>query len=102
MKLIDLEKVAFDPMLSGRQEEIWARLSVLRERAQLLKNETENLSKKVQTSAENPLDDDQMRKVEKILGDYVTQLNELQKELSSAEKDFAEWNSSTNISSSRQ
>jgi nuclear pore complex protein Nup54 len=66
LKLIQLEKVAFDPMLSGRQEEIWARMSVLRDRAQLLKTETERLSKEAQASGENPIDEEQMKRVEKV------------------------------------
>jgi nuclear pore complex protein Nup54 len=66
LKLIQLEKVAFDPMLSGRQEEIWAKMSVLRDRAQLLKAETERLSKEAQASGENPIDEEQMKRVEKV------------------------------------
>jgi nuclear pore complex protein Nup54 len=65
-KLSELEKTAFDPMLSGRQEEIWAKMNVLRDRAQLLKNETDRLSKDTRDSNQNPLDADQMKKVEKV------------------------------------
>jgi nuclear pore complex protein Nup54 len=42
-KLIELEKRTFDPVLGGRQEEIWARMSGVRERAQILQKETEKL-----------------------------------------------------------
>jgi nuclear pore complex protein Nup54 len=70
MKLLELNKTAFDPMLSGRQEEIWARMSVLRERAQILKNETEGLAKEVKPTSENPLDEESMRKVEKVCSDF--------------------------------
>jgi nuclear pore complex protein Nup54 len=67
VKLQKLEKLAFDPMVSGRQEEIWARMSVIRERAQLLKTETDKLAKDVAVSGdEGPLDDAQMKKVEKV------------------------------------
>lgn len=66
LKLNMLEKIAFDPMLSGRQEEIWAKMSVLRDRAQILKTETERLSKDMSAGKENPLDDDQMKKIEKV------------------------------------
>jgi nuclear pore complex protein Nup54 len=66
-KLQKLEQLAFDPMVSGRQEEIWARMSVLRERAQLLKTETDKLAKDVSGSnADGPLDEDQMKRVEKV------------------------------------
>jgi nuclear pore complex protein Nup54 len=44
-KLIELEKQAFDPVLGGRQEEIWARMSSVRERARILQEETEKLGK---------------------------------------------------------
>jgi nuclear pore complex protein Nup54 len=42
-KLIELEKKTFDPVLGGRQEEIWARMSGVRERAHILQQETERL-----------------------------------------------------------
>lgn len=42
-KLAELEKRAFDPINGGRQEEIWARMSTVRERAQALQNETERV-----------------------------------------------------------
>ena len=42
-KLIELEKKTFDPVLGGRQEEIWARMSGVRERAHILEKETERL-----------------------------------------------------------
>jgi nuclear pore complex protein Nup54 len=66
VKLLDLDKSAFDPMLSGRQEEIWARMSVLRERAQILKTEAEGLAKEASAASENPLDEESMKKVEKV------------------------------------
>lgn len=40
-KLAQLEKRAFDPINGGKQEEIWARMSSVRERAQALQTETE-------------------------------------------------------------
>lgn len=43
-KLMELEKRAFDPINGGRQEEIWARMSSVRERANVLQKETEKLS----------------------------------------------------------
>jgi nuclear pore complex protein Nup54 len=53
-------------MLSGRQEEIWAKMSVLRDRAQLLKAETEKLTKEMQASGDNGIDEEQMKRVEKV------------------------------------
>jgi nuclear pore complex protein Nup54 len=66
LKLTALEKIAFDPMLSGRQEEIWAKMSVLRDRAQLLKSETEKLSKEAAAAGDGGIDEEQMKKVEKV------------------------------------
>ena len=40
-KLTELERGAFDPQLNGRQEEIWARMVGIRERARFLQEETE-------------------------------------------------------------
>jgi nuclear pore complex protein Nup54 len=47
-KLIELEKKTFDPVLGGRQEEIWARMSGVRERARILQEETEKLGKTIE------------------------------------------------------
>jgi nuclear pore complex protein Nup54 len=47
-KLIELEKKTFDPVLGGRQEEIWARMSGVRERARILQEETEKLGKAIE------------------------------------------------------
>ena len=47
-KLVELEKKTFDPVLGGRQEEIWARMSGVRERARILQEETEKLGKAVE------------------------------------------------------
>jgi hypothetical protein len=65
-KLSKLEETAFDPVLSGRQEEIWARMTVVRERAQMLKEETDKLGKKVGTAEQEPLDEENMAKVKKV------------------------------------
>ena len=44
-KLAKLEKETFDPVVGGRQEELWARMTVVRERARMLKEETERFGK---------------------------------------------------------
>jgi len=94
-RLLQLEKVAFDPMLSGRQEEVWARMSVLRERAEQLKKEADNLAKQIDSSKEGPLDPEQTKKIEQILNTYEAQLNQLKKERESAEADFVQWQTGT-------
>lgn len=47
-KLVALEKMTFDPVLGGRQEEIWARMSGVRERARIIQEETEKLGKTIE------------------------------------------------------
>lgn len=66
-KLLELEKRTFDPVLGGRQEEIWARMSGVRERAQILQKETEKLGKTIesQQSGEVLTEDDQ-KALEKV------------------------------------
>jgi nuclear pore complex protein Nup54 len=65
-KLAKLESVAFDPVLSGRQEEIWARMTVVRERAQMLKEETEKLGKLAGKLEQEPIDEETMQKIKKV------------------------------------
>ena len=54
-KLIELEKQTFDPVLGGRQEEIWARMSGVRERARILQEETEKLGKSIENQQNGEL-----------------------------------------------
>lgn len=65
-KINGIWDTAFDPVFNGRQEEIWARLSVLRERAGHLQREAESLSKHMDSSKESKLDPAQIQKVEKV------------------------------------
>lgn len=66
-KLVELEKKTFDPVLGGRQEEIWARMSGVRERARILQEETEKLGKNIdgQQNGELLSEDDQ-KALEKV------------------------------------
>lgn len=65
-KLVQLERRAFDPVLNGRQEEIWARMSAVRARAKLLQEESERLGKNLANGAEEPIDDETMRRVKQV------------------------------------
>jgi len=117
-KLGKLEKTTFDPVLSGRQEEIWARMTVVRERAQMLKDETEKLGKQAGSVEQAPIDEGNMLRVKKaslppshlkqethssnppltnsqLLEDYDSQLAHLSKELEIIKKDFADWEAAT-------
>jgi hypothetical protein len=60
-KLAELERQTFDPVLGGRQEEIWARMSGVRERARILQEETEKIGKSIEGQQNGELlsEDDQ-------------------------------------------
>lgn len=65
-KLAELEKSTFDPSLSGRQDEIWARLLGVRERARLLQSEMDNSSNGAIDGADDSLDEEVLRKTKKV------------------------------------
>lgn len=65
-KLAKLEKVTFDHVLKGRQEELWARMTVVRERAKMLKEETERLGKKAGAGDEESIDEETMAKIKQV------------------------------------
>jgi nuclear pore complex protein Nup54 len=66
-KLAELEKRAFDPINGGKQEEIWARMSAVRERAQQLHNETEKQGNAAAAGLqEGSLSDDDQAQLEKV------------------------------------
>ncbi|KAF2710897.1 hypothetical protein K504DRAFT_429276 [Pleomassaria siparia CBS 279.74] len=92
-KLMELEKKTFDPVLGGRQEEIWARMSGVRERARILQQETERLGKTVdaqQNSGEFLSSDDQ-KALEKLLKDYDKQLEHLKKWIDDTKEEYEAW-----------
>lgn len=67
-KLAELEKKAFDPLLGGRQEEIWARMSGVRERARILQEETEKLGKAIESQQNGELlSEDDQKALEKVI-----------------------------------
>lgn len=67
-KLVELEKKAFDPVLGGRQEEIWARMSGVRERARILQEETEKLGKAIENQQNGELlSEDDQKALEKVI-----------------------------------
>ncbi|KAK3216680.1 hypothetical protein GRF29_1g639429 [Pseudopithomyces chartarum] len=91
-KLAELEKKAFDPINGGRQEEIWARMSTVRERAQALQNETERMGNTAASLQDRALlsDDDQVQ-LEKILKGYDQQLQHLKKMVDDTKQEYEEW-----------
>jgi len=72
-KLAELEKKTFDPVLGGRQEEIWARMSGVRERARILQEETEKVGKAIESQQNGELlTEDDQKALEKV---YLTKLS---------------------------
>jgi nuclear pore complex protein Nup54 len=66
-KLKEIEKGAFDPVLNGRQEEIWARMSGVRARARFLQEEFEKTGRALQQQDEEEiLDEENMKTVKKV------------------------------------
>jgi nuclear pore complex protein Nup54 len=66
-KLVELERKTFDPVLGGRQEEIWARMSGVRERARILQEETEKLGKTIQSQQDGELlSEDDQKQLDKV------------------------------------
>ncbi|KAF1997216.1 hypothetical protein P154DRAFT_296345 [Amniculicola lignicola CBS 123094] len=92
-KLMELEKKTFDPVLAGRQEEIWARMSSVRERARILEEETEKMGKAIQDQQQNGelLSEEDQKQLQKILKSYDKQLEHLRKAVEEMTKEYAEW-----------
>ncbi|KAF2261632.1 hypothetical protein CC78DRAFT_499758 [Lojkania enalia] len=91
-KLIELEKKISDPVLGGRQEEIWARMSGVRERARILQEETEKLGKVVDGQQHGEvLSEEDQRALEKLLKDYDKQLEHLKKWVDDTKEEYEEW-----------
>ena len=65
-KLMVLEKGVLDPALNGRSEEIWARMLSLRERGRQLQRDFERAGKGLQEEKERILDEEVMKRVEKV------------------------------------
>ena len=89
-----LSKQVFDPAFTGREEEIWARMVSLRERARWLEEEGKRLGVQVQEQEQQKLSvpEDVVQKTKKILRDYDGQIQHLGKELEDVKKEFEEWN----------
>jgi nuclear pore complex protein Nup54 len=121
-RLEKLEKSAFEPVVGGRQEELWARMTIVRERARTLKAEMERLGAGGASAGDGSgeIDEGTMEKVRQvsltrpshliieevrrtfadvicvmqILTDYDAQLAHLRKELDMINKEFEDWTAS--------
>lgn len=107
-KLEHLEKQVFDASIYAREQEIWARMLAIRERARHLKAEMENLEPAAQQDVNEPiLDEDTLKQARKVsasphthknmltreqtLSAYDTQLKHLQKEMQLVQEEYADW-----------
>ncbi|KAL1655125.1 Nucleoporin nup57 [Didymella pomorum] len=90
-KLVELEKKTFDPVLGGRQEEIWARMSGVRERARILQEETEKLGKNIDSQNGELLSEADQQALEKLLKDYDRQLEHLKKWVDDTKQEYDEY-----------
>ncbi|KAH8716969.1 nucleoporin complex subunit 54-domain-containing protein [Phaeosphaeriaceae sp. PMI808] len=91
-KLIELERKTFDPVLGGKQEEIWARMSGVRERARILQEETERVGKTVESQQSGELlSDEDQKALDKLLADYNRQLDHLQKWVDDTKEEYSVW-----------
>ncbi len=65
-KLITLEKGVFDPALTGRGEEIWARMLGVRERARQLQAEFEKSGRGLSNGQGQELDEEVAKKAKNV------------------------------------
>ncbi|KAM3423631.1 hypothetical protein BST61_g1053 [Cercospora zeina] len=101
--LINLERQVADPSFIGREDEIWARMVALRERARWLEEEGKRVAAQVDaqntstgqrngaTQANQGVPADVLAKTRKILKDYDGQLQHLNRELEDVKKEFEAW-----------
>ncbi|KAF2213256.1 hypothetical protein CERZMDRAFT_39991 [Cercospora zeae-maydis SCOH1-5] len=101
--LISLERQVADPSFIGREDEIWARMVALRERARWLEEEGKRVASQVDaqnastgqqngaTAANQGIPADVLAKARKILKDYDGQLQHLNRELEDVKKEFQAW-----------
>ena len=65
-KLLQLETKVYDPVFSGRSEEIWARMIGLRERARILQEDTERTAKERSNGDDEGIDEEILKKTKKV------------------------------------
>jgi len=90
-QLLALEQQVMDPAFHGREEEIWARMVSLRERARWLEEEGKRVGQQVQNQQTQGLPEEVIQRTKQILKDYDAQLKQLAKELEEVKKEYAVW-----------
>lgn len=87
--LLALQKQVQDPASSSREEAVWARMVVLRERTRWLEEETKRLGNGPTSSTKSPqLPQQTIQAAKKVLRDYDAQIQQLSKELREVQAEF--------------
>lgn len=92
--ILKLEQQIKEPSFSSREEEIWARMVALRERARWLEEEGKRVgaaTAEAHRQEGNSLPENVLQGAQRILKDYDGQLMHLAKELAEVDKEFKEW-----------
>ncbi|KAI1614711.1 nucleoporin complex subunit 54-domain-containing protein [Exophiala viscosa] len=89
-KLEKLQREVFDPSLNAREQEVWARMLGIRERAKRIKLEMEKLVPAA-NEEDTTLDEETVKAAKKTLEAYDIQLRHLQKELDLIQQGFEDW-----------
>ncbi|KAK4947467.1 Nucleoporin nup57 [Elasticomyces elasticus] len=89
-KLETLQREVFDPSLNAREQEVWARMLGIRERAKRIKLEMEKLVPAA-NEEDTTLDEETVKAAKKTLDAYDIQLRHLQKELDLIQQGFEDW-----------
>lgn len=92
--ILDLNQRIQEPSFSSREEEIWARMVALRERARWLEDEGKRVGAatgEAQKQEGNSLPANVLQGANRILRDYDGQLAHLAKELEEVKKEYQEW-----------
>jgi nuclear pore complex protein Nup54 len=94
--LMKLEGQVSDPRYAAREEEVWARMVALRDRARWLEEEgrriaDQNLPTGAGEGGQSEIGEEVIQKTRKILADYDGQIRHLGKELEEIRKEFQAW-----------
>ncbi|OQN99650.1 hypothetical protein B0A48_14792 [Cryoendolithus antarcticus] len=92
--ILALQERVAKPSLQSREEEIWARMVALRERARWVEEEGKRVGAAVEAQKQgngSTLPDSVLQGANKILRDYDGQLMHLAKEMDEVRREFEEW-----------
>lgn len=91
--LLDLQKQVQDPEFSSREEEIWARMVVLRERARWLEEETKRLGNGASSATDEApkIPESYLLGAKRVLRDYDAQIQQMTKEMRELQAELADF-----------